>query len=250
MRVVALGASNLTRGLAALVGTARARWGPEVELLAALGHGRSYGSESRFLARSLPGILQSGLWPELERAPAAETRALVTDVGNDILYGSSAAQTLAWVEECVRRLHRWTDDVVLTDLPLASIRRLSRPGFLFFRSLFVPGCRLSLAEVREGAERVSSGLTALAAAGGLRLVRLRPEWYGADPIHIRPGLWRAAWSEILCGEDRVAEAHGRSLTEAIQLYLMRPESQRLFGIEQHRRQGGRRLRLGATVKLY
>ena len=44
-RVVALGASNLTRGLHTVVSTARTEWGPDVEVLGALGHGRSYGGE-------------------------------------------------------------------------------------------------------------------------------------------------------------------------------------------------------------
>jgi hypothetical protein len=50
-RVVALGASNLTLGFQAFVASARAALGPEVEIAAALGHGRSYGSDSRFVAR-------------------------------------------------------------------------------------------------------------------------------------------------------------------------------------------------------
>jgi hypothetical protein len=63
---------------------------------------------------------------------------LVTDVGNDILYGFSAEQTLAWVAEALDRLSRVTQDIVLTDLPLASIRRLSNLKFLAFRSILVP----------------------------------------------------------------------------------------------------------------
>src|SRR5215831_6744908 len=124
-RVVALGASNLTRGFQTVVSTARAAWGSEVEVFGALGHGRSYGAHSRVFFRRLPGILESGLWSELESRPALPTRALVTDVGNDILYGFSADQTLAWVEETLRRLRTVTSDIVVTGLPLASIRRLS-----------------------------------------------------------------------------------------------------------------------------
>jgi hypothetical protein len=143
-RVVALGASNLTRGFQTVVSTARNAWGPQVEVLAALGHGRSYGAHSRLAFRGLPGILDSGLWPELKSRPGMATRALVTDVGNDILYGLSAEQTLAWVEEAIRRLRRFTQDIVLTDLPLFSIRRLSNRKFLVFRSILVPSCRLPL----------------------------------------------------------------------------------------------------------
>ena len=72
MRIVALGASDLTRGLPSLVAAARDRWGRDVEVVAALGR---------------PGILQSGLWDALDRLPRTATRAPVTDVGNDILYG-------------------------------------------------------------------------------------------------------------------------------------------------------------------
>ncbi len=55
-RLVALGASNLTRGFRRVVSTARAAWGPEIQVLAALGHGRSYGAASRIGVRTLAGI--------------------------------------------------------------------------------------------------------------------------------------------------------------------------------------------------
>ena len=171
-RVVVLGASNLTRGFQTVVSTARAAWGPSVEVLAALGHGRPYGAKSRLLVRTLPGILESGLWRGLESRPQAPTRGLVTDVGNDILYGFSAEQTLTWVAEALSRLRRFTRDIVVTDLPLASICRLSKAKFLVFRSILVPSCRLSLTQVLERAERVNAGLAELSAAHGAKFFRL------------------------------------------------------------------------------
>lgn len=245
-RVVALGASNLTRGFRTVVATARAAWGPQVEVLAALGHGRSYGASSSLLARRLPGILESGLWRQLEAAPRVPTRGLVTDVGNDILYGYSAGQTLAWVDEALGRLRRFTPDVVLTDLPLASIRRLSQGRFLLFRSVLVPSCRLSLGQVLETAEQVDAGLAELAGAHGARLCRLEPSWYGIDPIHIRPALWRPAWQQIL-GATGAVEG---SRAEALRLYFLRPERRWLFGLEQFTPQAGRALASGARIWLY
>lgn len=191
-RIVALGASNLTRGFHTIVATARSMAGPHAEVVAALGHGRSYGMASRLLVRTLPGILESGLWRQLEVLPPAPTRALVTDVGNDVLYGMPADRIVAWVDEAIARLQRITGDIVLTDLPLARARRLTRVEFLAFRSIVVPQCRLSLAEVLETAERVNEGLETIAAARGVSFFRLKPEWYGADPIHIRPSLCRSA----------------------------------------------------------
>jgi hypothetical protein len=248
-RVVALGASNLTRGFHSVVSTARATWGRDVHVFAALGHGRSYGARSRFVARTLPAILTSGLWRDLESRPEVPTRGLVTDVGNDILYGFSAEQTLEWVGEAVRRLRRVTQDIVVTDLPLVSVRGLSRAKFLACRSMLFPSCRLSLAEVLDRAERVNTGLAGLAVSHGIRFFRLNPAWYGFDPIHIRPSCWRPAWQEIL-GAPFPARDDGRSWLEGLRLYLMPPERQWLFGVEQFTPQNGVALTSGGRVWLY
>jgi hypothetical protein len=253
-RIVALGASNLTRGFHTVVTTARSMAGPRAEVVAALGHGRSYGMASRLLVRTLPGILESGLWRQLEVLPPAPTRALVTDVGNDVLYGMPADRIVAWVDETIARLQRITGDVVLTDLPLARARRLTRLEFLAFRSIVVPQCRLSLAEVLDTARRVNEGLETIAATRGVSFFRLRPEWYGADPIHIRPSLWRSAWREILAsgapGVPTAKEAAVSSRREAWRLYLLRPERQWLFGREQFTPQHGVPLAPGGRVWLY
>ena len=248
-RVVALGASNLTRGFHTVVSTARTVWGPQVQVLAALGHGRSYGTRSLFMFRSLPGILESGIWRELESHPEVRTRALVTDVGNDILYSFSSARILEWVEEAIVRLQRYTKEIVLTDLPLESIRRLSRTKFLAFRSILVPSCRLSLVQVLQTSEKVNDGLAALATAHGIRFFRLNPAWYGFDPIHIRPMVWRTAWQEIL-GCDDAGTVDGSSWSEGLKLYLLPPERRRVFGFERFNDQSGVALPLGARVWLY
>ena len=66
-RVVAVGASNLTRGFQAVLSNARKEWGLDVEVLAALGDGRADGASSRFVVRRLPGILESDLWNTCSR---------------------------------------------------------------------------------------------------------------------------------------------------------------------------------------
>jgi hypothetical protein len=249
-RVVCLGASNLTLGFQPLLSAARSAWGPGVRVLAALGLGRSYGAASRVLFRALPGILDSGLWPALESAPSVPTRALVTDVGNDILYGFPTGRILAWVEEALNRLQRVTRDIVLTDLPLAGIGRLSPGRFMLFRSIFFPSCRLSFARVCETAAEVNFGLERLAYAHGARFFRLNSAWYGIDPIHIRPSMVRFAWCEIAGVPCQVEGSVLRSLTEGAKLGLLPPERRWLFGSSQYRPQPGVELPSGGRVSLY
>lgn len=248
-RVVALGASNLTRGFRTVVSAARTAWGPEVQVLAALGHGRSYGSQSKVVIRTLPAILDSGLWRMLDSLPQVPTRALVTDIGNDIMYGFSAEQVLTWAEDVLCRLQRTTRDITLTDLPLASIQRLSRTKYLVSRSILFPSSHLSLPQVLQAAGQINEGLAQLSADRGVRLFKLNPAWYGIDPIHIRPPLWRSAWQEILDAGSAVSGSD-RSLKEGLRLYFMAPERRWLFGIEQFTPQSGIALPRGGRVWLY
>jgi hypothetical protein len=242
-RLIALGASNLTRGLATVVRDSRGLGAP-VAVYAALGHGRSYGISSRFCGRTLPGIAGCGLWDALESGP--KTKALVTDIGNDVLYDVPVGQILAWVELCVDRLVSLGAEVVVTDLPLASIERLSHAAFLLFRSILVPGCRLSFGVVKERARALNDGVVALAERRRVALVRLRPEWYRGDPIHIRPHFWGPAWREILGTREKTDSQK----LNALRLYWARPARQRLLGMEFHRAQPAIRLRGGGSVSLY
>lgn len=248
-RVVALGASNLARGLPNLVYSARAAWGPGVEVVAALGHGRSYGVRSRVFVRTLPGILESGLWRALASHSDAPTRALVTDVGNDILYGYAPEEILAWVEEAVSRLQRLTRDIILTALPLGGIGRVSQKRFLLLRTVFFPSCRLSLNEVLERAGRVDAGLAELSRCRALSLVRPNPAWYGFDPIHIRPSASRSAWREILGIDSGIDEGSGFG-RDALRVALLRPEREWLFGTERITPQTGVKLASGGRLRLY
>src|SRR5262249_46912085 len=84
-RVVLLGASNLTLGIGTVLGSAANVWGSPLEVLAALGHGRSYGRATSVMGRQLPGIRECGLWPALGVDGQLPTAALVTDIGNDVL---------------------------------------------------------------------------------------------------------------------------------------------------------------------
>lgn len=252
-RVVLLGASNLTRGISTVIDTARQVWGAPLEVLAALGHGRSYGLGSSVLVRRLPGILQCGLWDALSALPPAPTAALVTDIGNDILYGASVASILAWVEECLERLAGSNAPIVLTLPPTATVTAVSAWRYTFIRTCAFPGCRLSRNDAFSRAELLDEGLQQLALRRGIRAVRPRVEWYGFDPIHIRRRHWASAWNEVLSNwsEEPLATKLARS-SLAQQLYLKSraPAQRTIFGIEQRAAQPCGRLRDGTTIAIY
>jgi hypothetical protein len=95
---------------------------------------------------------------------------------------------------------------------------------------------------------LEQGLGDLARTHGARYVALKPEWYGLDPIHIRPWRCRRAWAEIL-GEGAIPGPRV-GIARAIATYRLFPERQWMFGREMRRAQPCSRLATGSTVSLY
>ena len=240
-RVIALGASNLTRGLRTVVSMSRVAWGADTEVFATLGLGRSYGAAHTLLVRRLPGILQSGLWRALDEAPDVPSIGIISDVGNDILYGVAPEQILEWVGEAVTRLQRHTDRIALAGLPTPGINHLNEWWFRLMRAFIFPSSHQTLASARAAALIVQAGLEEMAATRGLRFVPLHQEWYGLDPVHFRHRYWRRMWGECL-GLDPTAwtaPPEPGGFFESARLWLRADEHRWLFGVHQHTPQRGR-----------
>ncbi len=253
-RVVLLGASNLTRGISTVVETAQNVWGGSLEVLAALGHGRSYGIRSTVLGRTLPSILDCGLWEALGSRTDVPSAALVTDVGNDLLYQVEVPQIVAWIDSVIERLQQSGARVSMTLLPVGSLLKVSPRRYYLFRTMMFPHCRLSFAEAGDRARQLHDRLQSLGQARGVRLIAQQAEWYGIDPIHIRRRHWRHAWREILATWQ---EAHAPaprtargSLRRWMYLISRKPQQHWIFGIERRRIQPAARLHDGTLISFF
>jgi hypothetical protein len=252
--VVAIGASNLSRGLSRLAGGVRARGGP-ADLLVAAGHGRSFGANSRVAWRRLPSILRSGLWQALDRlephGSARPVYGVVTDIGNDLLYGFSVQQTASWVRKCVGRLAERGARVAVTGLPLASVNRAGPLRYRLLKTVYVPGCPLSLGELRAAAARLDEAVRMIAAEHGATLVEQPSDWYGFDSIHVRrrrlDNLWQAAADAWRLPESTPPRA---SLTEWARIGRRAAEVRSLAGVMRFTPQPVIHWPDGGTLSLY
>ena len=252
-RVIILGASNLARGFPTVVETAQRAWGPRLEMFVALGRGRSYGRSTRMLGRQLPGILDCGLWPELTARSALPTTAVVTDIGNDLLYHEPVEQIVGWVEACLDRLAALKAQTVVTLLPIENLERLSQVRFQILRRIFFPSSRIGLEEVGQRARALNDGVRRLAEARGFNVVGPRAAWYGIDPIHIRSRHMTSAWREILTADQlapAAIEPVRTSLARALYLHSRTPFHRYFLGFEQRRAQPSARLPGGTTIAIY
>jgi hypothetical protein len=252
-RFILLGASNAAVGLPTIVEIARRGAGEPLEILAATTLGRSFGKNSKIFSRRISSILDCSLWRDLETRPPLPTRALLTDIGNDILYGEPVERIAEWVERCIARLREKGANVTLTQLPMESLQALGSRRFAAFRRLFFPRCRLALDEARSMAIELNGRLLEIANRHELQAISHRPEWYGLDPIHFQRRNRTTAWSEILTphfGKILADDLLPRSWSQTAYLKALVPAERWLFGVRIRRSQPAGRLRDGTTITLY
>lgn len=244
-RLIVLGASNVAKSLEVLLEVAPQMIPAPLEVYAAIGRGRSYGIPSRFLCRGLPGILDSQLWPALEQvtqakdAPPTETTAVITDIGNDLLYGQTVRDITQWVEQCIFRLRKTEARIALTGIPLSTVRSIDPVKYLAFRTMLFPFSRLQLQTVKERAEELNTHLQALSQAQDIVFVPQNPEWYALDPVHWKQAARPAVWHTILAALGHTAFDYRTvrsTFFHSMRHWRSRPAARTMFGIPQSKAQ--------------
>jgi hypothetical protein len=250
LRAILLGASNLRAGLPLVIDGLRRQAGGAVDVLAACGHGRSYGAWSRFLfVRRLPGIAGCGLWPALGERPPLRTLALVTDVGNDLVYGVPVQRIASWIETCLDRLAFHRCEIVMTLLPLQRLERLSPRQVRLATALLFPGRKPSWPGLLEQARGLDERLRRLGQTHGARLVEPAADWYGIDPIHLRRSLRQEAWQQIVSHWSAASSRAGLPPMR-VRIPLLGAAEMHLFGIRLGTPQPAARTADGTTLSLY
>ena len=251
--LVLLGASNLSRGFARAVGIARSCFDERLSFYVAKGSGRSYGTEAGAFGKKFPGISSCGIWSALERAKSAPTNALITDIGNDLGYEVPVETILQWVEGCVERLLERDAKIVISDLPIESIRCLSERRYRLFRSVLFPQCRVEWDEMLCRLAALQAGVRQLAETHFIPVFPVETNWYGFDPIHPRAHFLDDYFAGMFNAGDtsRVARSTVSSswLTSAY-LQLIRAESWTNFGVQRSCAQPTGRLRDGTEIFLH
>lgn len=253
-RVVVLGASNVARGIATIADVARETFGAPVEILAAMGHGRSYGLKTSIPFRTLPSILQCGLWQAIFDRPPIPTWTLLTDIGNDLIYGCQPSQVIAWIDECATRLRGVSQQMALVGLPLTSVQGVDWLRFHAFRTALFPRSTLQLADARRYAVELDEEVRRLALAHDAAHVTPEPHWYGVDPIHIRVRAQRDAWRKIFSALARKNFSASGNIhspwREWWRLMMVRPEQSHVFNRQRVVSQPAVLLRDGSTVSFF
>jgi hypothetical protein len=221
--------------------------------MAAMGHGRSYGQNSSVLGKKISGIFPCALWQDLQNRKRLPTAALITDIGNDMLYGVPPDQMLDWVEGCLDRLAEVGATTIVTLLPAESIERLGERRFQFFRRLLFARSKLTLADARVLVREINERLVAIGQKRKISVISASGSWYGFDPIHVKRSVMRRAWPALLAAWHAMAEPIAiapSSLSTVAYLSALEPRDYSRFGFQRHVAQPNGRLHDGTTISIY
>ena len=249
-RVAVLGASNVTLGLPVIVDLLRRGWPQSPRLMVAHGHGRSYGMWTRILIRGLPGHRESPLLKSPK--DGGTNHVLLTDIGNDLVYGVNVSQIAEWVAATTRTLAEDNAEIVMTGLPLDSIRGLGRRRFLLCRTLFFPTSGLEYSQVFDMASELNQRVQEICHSVGGTFVEPIGDWYGLDPIHIRRSRRVEAWNHVLSHFDdwQSVDQAAISIGDRCRLRFSRAARDSWFGRESHREDVARTLSDGTEISFF
>ena len=196
--LILMGASNLSRGGFSLSRHMKTCLHPRrIEVLIASGPGRAYCATGGFLNVSYPPIQSSEIF-EIARVKSEsgyQVVALVTDIGNDIMYGVSVEKVIETIHQLFNKLQSINAEIFFTTLPMAFEERVHPAWFYILRSMLLPFSRVSYDEAVAGIIEINRFLRKSASEHS-HLIHDMDSYLGFDEIHY--GWLRAhkAWSHV------------------------------------------------------
>ena len=180
-----LGASNLARGYTALVKAAENWMHPHAcEFLGAMGPGRGYCVPGGMLKVVYPPIASCGILPAAKKKAAHSSRvvALITDVGNDIIYGVPGSRIILTLSEILQDLSAMGAEISITSISVDLERDVGARGYQILRRIYFPFSQISFAEAAQAAKEINRFIENLSSQG-IHVIHGLDRYQGLDRIH-------------------------------------------------------------------
>lgn len=193
-----LGASNLARGYTALSHFIVRRLAPHpVECFSAFGPGRGYAATGGVLNITFPPIAECGLLEavRLRVSTGARTLALLTDIGNDIMYGLPPAEIIACLEKIIKQILAMDGQVLATPISLDVERDVGRRAFRILRTVYFPKSRMTMEQAAQAVAKINAFLYQVRSER-VHLLDGMSAFRGCDKIHYAVLKNSAAWTRV------------------------------------------------------
>ncbi len=196
--ILLLGASNLSRAYSGLVSFFKLNLvSVEVKVLAAFGSGRAYSTSAGMLNIVYPPLSSCTLFDEAERVCQHYSRvvALVTDIGNDIMYNVPQDRIVEDLECVLSRLALMQAEIHFTPIPKHLENNLGEKQFFILRALSYPRSRQTWKRAIASMRGINRFLSETC-QGPAHLVTGLESFAGFDGIHYSYFEVHKAWTHI------------------------------------------------------
>ncbi len=193
-----LGASNLARSYYGLKSCLiRYLFPRPASFVHALGPGRGYISKGGRFNAVYPPILNCGIFQEVRdrSTPNQQVVALITDIGNDIMYGVPTAEILEGLRSIIGMLREVRASIFITSIPVDLVNDINEFYFRALRSIFFPNSPVEYHQASESI-RVINKFILDSSNENLKVIDGLEQYCGIDKIHYSLLKSRPAWSHI------------------------------------------------------
>ena len=195
-----MGASNLARGYSMLTQHLSECLGKnKTEFLNALGPGRGFCARGGIFNITYSPIKDCRIIESAEKKSkeALLTVALITDIGNDLMYGVSADTLIASLDLMIDEILKWDAEIFLTPIHINPKKDISPTIFFVLRFLLYPSSKVNYDELDLFVLKINDYLEEKVQRNEkMHLIIGLEAFAGLDRIHYSLFKTHAAWSTI------------------------------------------------------
>jgi len=193
-----LGASNLARSFYGLKRCiTRCLFPRPVNFIHAMGPGRGYISQGGILNMTYPPILQCDILKAAysRRKINQQVVALITDIGNDIMYGVPVEEIIGGLQSLFDTLTEFEASIFVTSIPVDLKSDIGEFYFRILRRVFFPNSPVEYYQALEAIEVINKFIIQ-SLNKNIIVINEMKQFCGIDKIHYSLFKSRSAWSHI------------------------------------------------------
>jgi hypothetical protein len=195
---VFLGASNLARSLDGLkLCIKRCLLPRAASFIHAMGPGRGYVSRGGILNAVYSPILDSGIFEAIrrKRMKSQQVVALITDIGNDIMYDASPEKIIAGLQYMYNLLDAFETNIFITSIPVDLENDIRELYFHILRKVYFPKSPVTYSQASNNIKAINQFILQSSNQRISVIDDMKP-FYGIDKIHYSILKSQMAWSHI------------------------------------------------------
>ena len=195
---ILFGASNLARSFYGLkLSIKRCIHPRSANFIHAMGPGRGYLSQGGILNTTYPPIIDCGILESIQkiRKPNQQIIALITDIGNDIMYGIHSEKIIEGLQSILDTLGEVTKNIFITPIPINLKNDIGEFYFRVLRCIFFPKSSIKYSQTLESIKIINQFILH-SSNKKITIINGMEQFSGLDKIHYSFFKSHLAWAHI------------------------------------------------------